>query len=124
MPYAVYLNGELVAYLNSEKNTYVVERARATLLENCLAAYGVRVELGVDTSINYPRRMDGFPLKPATPDMDESKLALAVGVCVSFVSGLKPSVEKVEELYELKLKKPKREELEGEEGEEVELEVS
>ena len=123
MPYAVYVNDELVAYVDLKRNKTVVERKRASLVEPCLMAYGISVNMGVDETVSYPRRLEGFPLKIHDPDITEEKLVKAIEVCLGFMSGTRPVVEEVEEkIYEVTTKEKLRGEREREE--EIEFETA
>lgn len=104
LPYAVYLNDDIIAYVDLKKlRKAIVERKRASLIEPCLMAYGVSVNMGVDESVNYPKKLEGFPLKLHDPDMTEEKLVKAIEVCAGLVSGMRPVVEEVEEkIYEVR----------------------
>jgi len=102
MPYILYLNDEPVAYVNLSKNKTVVEKKRASLIEPCLMAYGISINMGVDESVSYPRRIEGFPLKIHNSELDENTVVKAIEICLGFISGIRPTVEEVEEkIYEV-----------------------
>lgn len=102
MPYALYLSNDLIAFIDMKRNKTVVERKIAAAIEPCLMAYGISVNMGIDESITYHRRLDGFPLRMHVPDITEEKVAKAVEICVGFISGKRPEIEAVDEkIYEL-----------------------
>ena len=122
MPYAIYLNDDLVAYVDMNNNKTVIDRKRASLIESCLMAFGIAVNMGVDESISYPRKLDGFPVKVLNPDMDEGRIVKAIELCIGFNSGTRPTIEPIEgKLYEVM---PTNIKQEGSDEEEIEFETA
>ena len=102
MPYALYLNNDIIAFIDMKRGKAVVERKIAAAIEPCLMAYGISVNMGIDETITYHGRLDGFQLRIHNPDITEEKATKAVEICVGFISGKRPEVEVVDEkIYEL-----------------------
>ena len=109
--YIVKIGVEPVAVVSENKT--IIERKTASIIEPCLLAYGIAVDMTVEDEVKVGKRIEGFPVR-IEEDMDEKKIATAVKVCVGFVSGIRPIVEKMEKkLYELKVER-KPGEVEGE----------
>jgi len=122
MPYAVWLRDQLVAIVDPKNRKFVIDAARAPLIESCLLAYGISVNYGQEESVVYQTRLEGYGLN-VPGDMDEGRIAEAIAICIAFLSATRPDVEKLDEkLYELELRKGTEAEKEGGKHEGVEFE--
>ena len=117
MGYLVRVSGKPVAFVDGRNNKFVVEKVTAGVIEQCLRAYGLSVNMGVDEEITYPERIDGYTVS-VPRDIDEKLVVRAIVICAGLQSGEEPEIESVDEkLYELVASKKITESDESEEGE-------
>jgi len=101
MPYTVWFNNNLIAYIDLKNNKIIVSTKFASIIEPCLMAYGISVNFGIDEEIKEPARLEGYALRIHT-DLTEDKIAWAIRICVALVTGIRPSVEPLEtKIYEV-----------------------
>jgi len=122
MAYIIYI-GKPKAYVSPEKT--VIECKTAALIEPCLAAYGVKINLAYVEKVRTQKGvLVGFTATD-TENRGPDYVVKAIQHCIEFVAGIKINIEKEEQLYEVKVEKGVTGEAEEKtvEGGEIEFET-
>lgn len=120
VPWYLIVNDRPIAYVDERKT--VIDPKTAALIEPCLMAYGMRVNMGVEEDIiKYGRKLTGYPLKFNRTDIGEGYIVHVIEVCIGASTGLRVKKEPIEKIYELSATSTEKEEVEQVEGEEEAL---
>jgi len=103
MAWILRIRGRPIAVVSPHQ--IIIDRDIAPVLEPCLAAYKIIVELGADAK-DEATGLTGF--KASSEVKNTAYVVRAIRVCLAFTSGIDAEVEKYEKYYELK--PPRKEE--------------
>lgn len=89
-----------LAYIEGRRA--VIERKVGAVIEPCLLAYGIGVNMGREDDVDVRgRTISGYGLDIYRVDADEGYIVRAIEMCLAFSIGVKPSKERVEPVLKI-----------------------